>query len=128
MVVRCLATSLLVFGLLVAACAAPAPRLASPVPVDRARAAVAAAERGEADAIYRLVELLDDADGGVRMYAILALRRLTGHTYGFVYHGTLAERSAAIERWRTALQEGRVKVAGAQHAADGASQAATSGE
>ena len=56
-------------------------RLKSPNAYERASAAVRSAEAGDAGAIHTLVDLLQDIGGGVRLYAIRALERLTGRTY-----------------------------------------------
>jgi hypothetical protein len=82
--------------------------LRSDYPVDRARAAVALAEAGDPQAVDRLVSLLEDNDRGVRMYSILALERLTGQSYGYLYYAPEAERDRAVERWRNALRNGEV--------------------
>src|SRR5262245_18940606 len=46
-------------------------RLESDYPLDRARAAVALAEAGDTNAVQKLVDLLEDDDRAVRLYAIL---------------------------------------------------------
>lgn len=84
--------------------------LASEYPLDRARAAVACAEAGDPTAVHKLVDLLEDEDRGVRMYASLALERLTGSTYGFKYYAPRVERELAVDRWRDALRNGQVTV------------------
>lgn len=81
-------------------------------PLDRAQAVVRVAERQDAGAVHKLVDLLEDADPGVRMYAIQALRRLCGVDYGYRYYAAAAERAAAVERWRAALRVGEVKAGG----------------
>lgn len=91
--------------------------LSSRYPVDRARAVVKLAEAGDVSAVHRLVELLDDDDAAVRMYAILALQRLTGQSYGYAYYGSQQQRSEAIQRWRAALRDGRVRVRGGEQMA-----------
>jgi HEAT repeat protein len=107
---RRILTAGITLTLAAAGCSASATRqqFASPYPLDRARAAVQAAEHGDGDAIHKLVDLLDDDDRAVRMYAILALERLTGDTFGYVYYADEASRAAAVERWRSALRDGRV--------------------
>jgi hypothetical protein len=90
-------------------CRAPGD-LESPSPYERARAAVLRAEAGDAAAVHRLVVLLEDPDPAVRMYSILALERLCGTTYGYVYHADVGERAAAVARWQAALQAGEVRV------------------
>lgn len=81
--------------------------LSSRYPVDRARAIVHLADNGDIEAVHRLVDLLDDDDVAVRMYAILALERLCGETFGYDYYAPREARKAAIERWREALRQGR---------------------
>jgi hypothetical protein len=84
--------------------------LGSPNPLERAQAAVCLAEAGDAGAVHELVDLLEDSDRAVRMYAILALVRLTGADYGYKYYGTDLERAVAVRRWRDALRAGEVVV------------------
>ncbi len=55
--------------------AADRQRLRSANPLERAEATVRLAEAGDQEATHKLVDLLDDPDRAVRMYAILALRR-----------------------------------------------------
>ena len=82
--------------------------MTSGYPLDRVRAAVACAEAGDAEAVDRLIELLNDNDRGVRMYSILALRQLCGEDYGFRYYASDSERAAAVARWRVARLRGEV--------------------
>jgi len=82
--------------------------LRSSNPLDRARGVVKVAQRGDAGTAHRLVELLADDDPAVRMYAILALRRLYGEDHGYRYYDPPAARAAAIERWRAALRLGEL--------------------
>ncbi len=84
--------------------------LASPNPLERALAAVRLAEAGDAGAVHELVDLLEDSDRAVRMYAILALVRLTGEDYGYTYYGSDLARALAVRRWRDALRAGEVVV------------------
>ncbi|MCA9242615.1 MAG: HEAT repeat domain-containing protein [Phycisphaerales bacterium] len=79
-------------------------------PPDRAQAVVQVAETRNLEAIHGLVALLDDPDSGVRMYAILALKRLCDEDYGYRYYASEADRAGAIERWREALRDGSVHV------------------
>jgi len=96
---------------LAGACEGPAARrrqLASLNPLDRVRATVALAEAGDMQAVHRLVDLLEDADAAVRLYAIMGLQRLCGTTLGYEYFAPEAERVAAMQRWREALRRGQV--------------------
>lgn len=90
--------------------AARREQLVSPYPLDRARATVHLAENGDAEAVDLLIELLNDQDRGVRMYTILALERLCGETYGYVYYDPEPQRAAAVARWREARRRGEVRV------------------
>ena len=47
-----------------------------------------------------LVDALEDRDPAVRMFASVALRKLTGKDFGFKPHGSPAEREEAIRQWR----------------------------
>ncbi len=77
----------------------------------RAQTAVKTARDGHRDDAHSaaLVNLLDDPDPGVRMYAILSLRRIYGDDLGYRYYAPLPERAAAIARWRSALHEGTLQ-------------------
>lgn len=77
---------------------------------DRALAAIRLADARDGESVHRLVPLLQDADSAVRMYAILSLERLTGETFGYRYFDAEVQRSAAVDRWRLALSEGRVQL------------------
>jgi len=87
-------------------------QLQSPNPVDRAKAAVVAAEQKDRDAVHALIGLLDDPDIAVRLYAIAALRRLTGNDYGYRYYASDADRAAAVARWQAAARAGELTVGG----------------
>lgn len=83
-------------------------QLASENPLDRAAAIVQVQQSNDLDALHKLVDLLDDRDAGVRMYAILALRRMCGVDFGYRYFHGDAARLAAIQRWRDALRAGEI--------------------
>jgi hypothetical protein len=85
-------------------------QLASANPLDRAQAAVKATEAGDLVAVHKLVDLLEDSDDAVRMYAILALRRLCGEDLGYRYYESAPARATAVQRWRQALRSGQVVV------------------
>jgi len=95
---------------LLTGCQAPRDRLTAAEPLERARAVVALADAGDTAAVQELVNLLEDPDRAVRMYAILGLVRLCGKDYGYKYYGTDVERAAAVGRWRDALRAGEVVV------------------
>ncbi len=85
-----------------------AARLSAADPSERAAAIVALADSGDAGAVHKLVDLLDDRDRGVRMYANLALLRLCGRDMGYRYYDPEPQRAEAVRRWRNALRDGEV--------------------
>lgn len=85
-------------------------QLRSTNPLDRAAAIVRVAEGGDLRAVHKLVDLLEDDDGAVRMYAILALRRLCGQDFGYRYFDNVGTRSIAVRRWRDGLRAGSIEV------------------
>jgi len=46
-----------------------------------------------------LVQLLDDPDDAVRMFAIGKIQKTTGKTLGYVYYYSSEKRAGAIGRW-----------------------------
>lgn len=88
-------------------CGASASRselaLESPDPSVRAVAIVRAADRRDESVVPLLVDRLEDEDAAVRLYAILALDRLTGTRLGYEYGGSEVERRASVDRWRRYL-------------------------
>ena len=79
--------------------------LESPDPSVRVLAIVRAADRDDHSAVPLLVDRLEDEDAAVRLYAILALDRLTGVRLGYRYEAASVERRAGVERWRRYLSE-----------------------
>jgi len=53
----------------------------------------------------QLVKDLDNEDPAVRLYAIGALQRLTGRSFGYRYYVDGPEREEAIGRWKQWLAE-----------------------
>ena len=82
--------------------------LASNNPLDQVTATVWLAERGDAEAVHKLVSLLEDRDRTVRMYAIQALWQLCGRTYGYKFYEPEPSRARAVRQWRNALRAGEV--------------------
>ena len=62
-----------------------------------------AGENKVAAAVPLLVDRLLDKDPSARLYAILALREITGEQHGYNYGGDLVERYDATNRWRQAI-------------------------
>ena len=64
-------------------------------------AAIRGAGRGKLDsAVPYLVDRLTDSEADVRMFAIIALREITGLTHDYRHYNTAAVRLEAVERWR----------------------------
>jgi hypothetical protein len=97
---------------LIMACSANRTRrqLGSENPLERAEGIVRVSENSDASAIPKLVDLLEDSDGAVRMYAILALRRMCGVDFGYRFYDAPADRYAAVQRWRQAIRCGQLKL------------------
>lgn len=111
-IARATAAGLAVPALLAAfGCAGDAGRraqLASDNPLDRATAIVQVYEARDRKAVQKLVDLLDDSSSAVRLYAILALRGLTGEDFGYRYYDNEVARVASVRRWRDAVRAGIV--------------------
>lgn len=105
-----LASARLVFALLPIACLAAVSSCASPAfvrediqsenPADRILAIRAAAEARDTESVPLLVDRLEDEDRAVRLFAILALEKITGQRFGYDYAKPDADQRAAVERWR----------------------------
>lgn len=74
-------------------------------PADRIDAMIKAARRKDAGLTPALVDRLDDEDPAVRMYAILALERMTGERLGYSYAAPTAKRRDAVEAWRNYIAQ-----------------------
>ncbi len=88
----------------------PQRGLDSSNPLDRAQAVISVTERGDLTAVHKLVDLLGDRDEGVRMFAIMGLRRLCREDFGYRYYAAAPARAQAIERWQAALRQGTLTV------------------
>ena len=74
-------------------------------PEERILAAKHAAQIGDRDVIGILVDRLEDDDEAVRMFAILALEKLTGTRHGYDYSDDQMNRGRAVQRWRRYVSE-----------------------
>jgi hypothetical protein len=83
-------------------------QLGSDNPLDRAAAIVQVYEARDRNAVQKLVDLLEDSSSAVRLYAILALRGLTGEDFGYRYYDKEATRAVSVRRWRDAVRAGIV--------------------
>lgn len=69
---------------------------------------IEAGRTGDGHAIAPLIEQLDSDDPAVRLYAITALRRITGQQMGYSPYASQATRQPAIRRWTAALESGQL--------------------
>lgn len=74
-------------------------------PTDRIRAIYKAGELRDPLAVALLVDRLEDEDEGVRLYAFLALERITGKRFEYDYAATPQSRAQAVDRWRAFVRE-----------------------
>lgn len=80
-------------------------RLQDENPAVRLQAVHEAGNAKDVKAVPYLVDRLTDSDADVRMFAILALERITGQTHGYKYFAAPRERKDAADRWRKWLDE-----------------------
>ena len=71
----------------------------------RADASYRAGEARDKSAVALLVERLEDPEADVRFFAVGALQRITGETFGYRYFDDDATRAQAVGRWRQWLAE-----------------------
>lgn len=80
----------------------------SPTPMYRIMAAKWAGDHKMFQAIPKLVNLLEDEDRSVRLYAIVALKRITGTDQGYTFGGGVSQRAKAIARWNEYITDNRL--------------------
>lgn len=81
--------------------------LESPEALGRILAIRQAGEAKNTRAVPLIVDRLEDEDEAVRLYAILALEKITGRRMGYDYAKPPVERAVSVERWRDFVREGR---------------------
>ncbi|MCE5326469.1 MAG: HEAT repeat domain-containing protein [Planctomycetaceae bacterium] len=54
-------------------------------------------------AVPFLIDRLSDSQSDIRLFAIMALRDITGQVHGYEVYAPAPQRAAAIERWRAWL-------------------------
>lgn len=109
--VRGYVTFFVVIGLIAAgagtgACSNPRAEkdVRNPDPLGKIPAYKEAVREGDRSAVRQMVEDLDSDDPAIRMFAIIALRRLTnGETFGYEYFEDEDQRRPAVERWEAWL-------------------------
>jgi hypothetical protein len=77
-------------------------------PASRLYAIERAVLHDDQGAVEDLVIQLDSVDPATRLMAIQALSRLTGETHGYRFDDDRIDREAAIERWRSAIDDGQL--------------------
>ncbi|KKL50306.1 hypothetical protein LCGC14_2306820 [marine sediment metagenome] len=94
-------------------CTARMPRLPiaaalqSGAPAQRSDGCIRAGEARDEQVVPLLVERLEDRWPEVRMFAIGALKRITGQTHGYRHFASYADRAEAVGRWRQWLKSTR---------------------
>ena len=85
-----------------AGCTAPRGPLVvtDPDPSVKIPAFKKAVRKKDRAAVRQLVADLENDDPAVRLYAIGALRRMTGQTFGYQYYDGDEQRRQAVEQWR----------------------------
>jgi len=71
----------------------------------RADAVVEAGRTRDSKAVPYLVDRLADEDADIRLFAIQALRRITGQDFGYRSYESELSRYEAVGRWRHWLEE-----------------------
>jgi hypothetical protein len=82
-------------------------KITHPAPLVRARAMSLGYDQPDATVVPALVTRLDDPDPVVRMAAGEELKRRTRQDFGYVSWAPVAERAAAVGRWRAWLRGDR---------------------
>lgn len=78
-------------------------KLTSDDPAQKIPAIKWAARHDDRAAIPLLIKALSSQDSAIRFYAIYALRKITGHEFGYIYYASKASRRLSIARWKTWL-------------------------
>lgn len=74
-------------------------------PAARLAAITKAGQTRDKQAIPYLVDRLTDSEPDVRFFAIIALRKTTGRTFGYRYYQPRHLRAEAVLKWRRWLKE-----------------------
>ena len=90
---------------LTAGCFGHAPyKIGDPDPDSNIPAMESAARARNEKAVGPLVQQLNSDDPAVRFYAIEALHRLTGQTFGYRYYDEDDQRKIAVRQWQQWLK------------------------
>ena len=82
-------------------------RLQDEDPAVRATAARSAGELRDRKAVPYLIDRLTDSERDVRLFSVLALRKITGLNKGYLHYAPATGRAKAERRWRDWLEAGR---------------------
>lgn len=78
-------------------------------PLNNIPAMQTAAQNKDRSAIAALVRQLSSDDPAIRFYAIEALHRITGQTFGYHYYDDTADRRPAVRQWEKWVTEQHLK-------------------
>lgn len=78
--------------------------LQSDDPSQRIQACIEAVRLEDRKSLPLLVERLEDGSADVRLFAVTALKKMTGQALGYRYYAPPAERADAVRRWREWLK------------------------
>ena len=74
-------------------------------PTVRLAAITRAGNTCDEKSIPYLVERLTDSEADVRLFAIVALRKTTGETFGYRHYGSRRSRDEAVAKWRQWIEQ-----------------------
>ena len=74
-------------------------------PAARLAAITRAGRTRDKQAVPYLVDRLTDSEPDVRFFAIIALRKITGRTFGYRYYQPRQARAEAVLKWRQWLKQ-----------------------
>ncbi len=80
-------------------------RLQNEDPAVRIEAIIQAGDRKDTKAVPLLVDRLSDTQPDVRLFAIMALRKITGMDFGWRAYDPADKRNLAIRRWQQWIKE-----------------------
>ena len=86
--------------------------LQSELSSERASACIRAGQQRGESVLPLLVDCLEDSDADVRLFAIGALKKITGKDLGYRYYASESERSEVVRKWRNWLQQRQGKISG----------------
>jgi hypothetical protein len=97
---------LVVITVLLVGCGSrPVPDVSDPDPAAKVPGMHKAVREKSLANAGQLVGDLSSEDPAVRLYAINALQRLTGQTFGYVYYASQEQREPAVGQWKKWLAE-----------------------